>query len=393
MYYEIIEYENSEAIELTQDEIEYLNNNHYNHLSIIKSSNNSYILKAKYYVGFISLNNEKIIQIKTKVPNDNLMFMISYLYQQIESGNDINLMQDRNTGILDVIINVLINWVKKLIKRGLHKTYLKKEKLVSGVKGKILLSRNFNLHHKLYCNFDDISHSNLENCILKATLRNILLMKNVNNYLKGEAKKIVKVLSNIEDINLSEGIFNKLRFSRLNSHYIKLIDLCRLIYKNLSIKQKKGKYSFISFLVNMNKLFEDFIRQYLINNLLNEKIKKTRKSNWAEGGNQDILPMVEPDILIKDKLIIDTKYYKNFLTGRGKLININLYQIITYMNIFSLNGLLIYPENTSGIENIFIPNYNKSVSFSVKSIKLNGGYSDFRDSLQDLIKFIKNQYS
>lgn len=67
-------------------------------------------------------------------------------------------------------------------------------------------------------------------------------------------------------------------------------------------------------------------------------------ADWGSGTDMSHFPVIEPDIVIENKLVIDTKYYRDILGSNNKFHSSNLYQIITYMNAFNLPGLLLYPQ-------------------------------------------------
>ena len=50
-----------------------------------------------------------------------------------------------------------------------------------------------------------------------------------------------------------------------------------------------------------------------------------------------------PDIVIRDRLIIDAKYYRGVLAENGKVRSAHIYQMHTYMQALDLDGVLVYP--------------------------------------------------
>jgi 5-methylcytosine-specific restriction enzyme subunit McrC len=307
--------------------------------------------------------------------------MLSYLFH-IPTGDEVRMASDADNPVLDIIAMVLITRIKQLIKRGMFRGYIRKAEYLSGVKGKIPAGRNLFFTNKLLCEYDELSYSVFLNIILKGTLR-LLMSMNMSKVVKEEAKTLLMIMSEVDDVEIDERLFSRVSYSRLNLNYKPLIDFCYLIYRSINVKSGTGSIRFSSFLIDMNVVFEEFIRQYLRNNLGEYNVRRRTINNWASSSRQELLPVIEPDIVIDGKLVIDVKYYRNVVTNRGKLISSNLYQIITYMNVMNLPGMLIYPYNDIEIKNDF--DMIGGNRFSVATLDLSGSFDDFNTALRELL--------
>ena len=138
-----------------------------------------------------------------------------------------------------------------------------------------------------------------------------------------------------------------------------MIKICELIFDAQMLSETKGKYTFIDLFnsdENMNNIFELFINKFYQHELPKEyKVKYQSVLNWnLDGGNKELLPIMKLDTLITSKeetIIIDTKYYKNYLVensyNKQELRSTHLYQMTSYMNNIKsdnlLRGILLYP--------------------------------------------------
>lgn len=384
---ELTEFEESQPLNLSNEEYIYLKEYHSTHLDIRKL-NSTFCLRPKSYVGFIQLLN-KTLYIKPKIPDENLLFILSYLYDQIDIGEDVEFSQKETASILDIMAFILTSWTNKLIKRGLYRYYIRKQDRIPRLRGKIIHKKNLFYFDKIYCSFDELSHSVYENIILKATLRLILSIQ-VMDVIKNSARVLLKLLSDIEDVCLSEKLFNRIYYSRLNKYYYKVIQLCYLIWKNYSIHQVSRDLRFPGFLVNMNNVFEEFIRKFLVKSLPEETIAKRHKGKWADGTNLALLPEMQPDIVIDDKLVIDMKYYRSVLGPQGKYHSSHIYQILSYMKVLNIDGILIYPEVAEKIQETYTIEGN---SFSIKTIDVRGTREEFKAELLRFVDYVKERFS
>lgn len=383
---EIEEFRSSQPLDLGKEEVNYLLENHKSHLELIPS-NGKYIIKARSYVGFVQLQ-DKILYLKPKIADENLLYILSFVSECFQPEDDIKFDRDTSHSILEIMVIILIQWINQVLKKGLFRRYINKIDKIPGVRGKIIPARNLYYFDKLVCSFNDLSYSIYENMILKATLR-LILNFNINTYLKDEAKILIKRLSDINDMELTDHCFSSFRYSRLNINYLRIIKLCYLIYKNLSIFHCTGNVEFQSFMINMNDIFESFIRKYLIQAFPSESISKRRKTNWATGPNMNLFPAIEPDIVIDNKLIIDTKYYRDILGSNNKFHSHNLYQILTYATAYNLPGLLLYPEFKTSYNEVYTVSdkaiYIKTINLGKSRSELFNDLKNFRDQINMII--------
>lgn len=177
------------------------------------------------------------------------------------------------------------------------------------------------------------------------------------------------------------------------------MNICFLIYKNLILTKNKGESQFKDFIRDekeMAYIFENFVRNFY-------KVKQDKFSVRRENikwnievyeGNVLYLPKMETDITLEnnnEKIIIDTKYYKEALKENysRKFITSNLYQIFSYLGNISLEenkkmtGILIYPEVEESID--FSGRYNENFDIKVKTLNLNQSWEKIEKRLLKIV--------
>ena len=140
----------------------------------------------------------------------------------------------------------------------------------------------------------------------------------------------------------------------------------------------------------MNNVFEEFIRRFLVRSLPEETVAKRHIGKWADGINLALLPEMQPDIVIDDKFVLDVKYYRSVLGSQGKYHSSHIYQILSYMKILNVDGMLIYPEVAEKVQETYTLEGN---SFSIKTIDVRGTREEFKAELLRFADYVKERFS
>lgn len=384
---ELNEYENIICKIDTRD-IAYLNKYHSSHLSVKQINENEVELKANSHVGKIVLPSKKEIIVKPKIKINNLLYIISYTYDLVDFRYTEKRKVTENDALIQTYIIVLLNWIENLFKKGLYKNYQNFTEELSGIKGKIKLNESLIKRDKLVCEFHDMSFSNEENRIIKATLLFIINQKHIDKHIRQRALIFFRLLKEVQIVQLSKNSFKRLNINRLNKYYKPILELCELVYNNLRLTDDRDKTLFSGYMVNMHNIFEKFLLKALQKKMKNDNVIASLKNNWTDFASDNNLPQIKPDILVKNKAIIDAKYYKTPFTSNGNYISGHIYQIITYLKAYKLSkGFLVYPEpeNEQIIDSVYkIDNMN----FNIFSIPLNKEIWDMENALDNLVNII-----
>lgn len=307
--------------------------------NIIELKDNKVRIHNTSYSGIIQLDKERLhFSEKVKV---NLFYMMSFLKDEENFYYDPDVIIEIEEGInfFDILGRLFLNELVEIEKKGFYKKYVKKEENLNFLRGKIQF-RNQIINDikkipKFYCQYSDLTFDNLENqIILKATTLLIPLIK-FNMEIRSELLKYSNLLKeNISLVNVIPEDCNKVQYSRLNDYYKTIIQFSKVILQNYFIRSKfKGAAKGFNFIVNMNKVFEDFISTIIEDILKSDKDFKFYRVETQRKFNSLVKEKsigTRPDIIlgIKDKpntypYIIDTKYKKD-------VSNADYFQIIAY---------------------------------------------------------------
>lgn len=295
------------------------------------------------WVGYIPVTPDFGIRIKPKVPIKNLLGMLEYAYNLKSCYFLDDLVNcDSLEDFYNYLATILVKKILKLIRQGLSKTYIPQTKSLSYVRGKLNITSTIKTWNpKLTCHYKQQTSDIPENQILLYTLYCI----SHHPICQPETKKLVSKAYRTLGQSITLTPYNAqdcltLKYHRLNQQYQQLHQLCRFFLDRTMPSYNSGNYQTLPFLINMARLYEKFVAQWLKINLPPQyklKIKQTIKLDPIK---------LEIDLLICDRItgktlyVLDTKY-KN----PQQPANSDIYQITTYATSQHCpRAILIYPQ-------------------------------------------------
>ncbi len=346
-----------------------------------------------------------------QIPIENIYFLLCYAWNNLDEKDRVNVSIDDKTELLDLFAKVLINATKMLLKRGIDKNYIDYTEELAGVKGKIQISQtlksNLLFKQRTICAFDDFSANIISNRILVSTIYRLIRTKGLDKQLKNELVSLQRMLSDINQIEITNPLFKQVRLSRNNRFYGFIMNVCQIIYENSFPAEVQGKYKFSDFTRDdskMNHLFEVFIRNFY--RIEQKKYKTVKKETilWqfdnTDNESYKYLPQMETDITLEndeEKIIIDAKFYRETMTlnyNKERIKSANIYQLFSYLlnqqdgNLKTQNatGILLYPTIETDYDLNFKYNEHK---IKIKTVNLNTNWRNISSRLKDIIELEK----
>ena len=343
-----------------------------------------------------------------EIPIQNIYYLLCYAWNRLEERDIVNVSGIDSTSIVDLFAKVLIGGISHLLKRGFDRGYLDLVEDTRCLKGKLLfnptLKRNLLIKAQVQCEFDELSYNVLHNQILKATLRCLIGVENIDSELKNQLIGLLRRFHEIDDIVLNASLFTRVQLHRNNAFYDFLIKICELIFDNLLASEKPGQSKFRDFFREdrrMARLFEAFVRNFY-------KLEapafhvKSEDIFWGprdlDKESKSILPKMVTDISIESdhsKVVIDTKFYREALKkhyDKEKIHAANIYQIFAYLKNLekkggvnqNCTGVLLYPTVETPIHfDTMLDNCHKLI---VHTLDLNQDWRSIHDNLINLIQ-------
>ena len=332
-----------------------------------------------------------------------------YAWEKFSEGRSLKLEMDKSPDLPNLMTNVLLKSVKRIIKKGLHKDY--KPKLINEqfIKGKIdfkkSIQNNFQISNKLYWRFSELSVDSILNKIIKRSFLNLLRNQKLKKHLKEEINSVLKFFTDVETKENLNSYFSKFQLSQNNNYYRLPIEICKMLDKLKMPNQKQGDYIFTDILddeVRMSDIFERFVGNFYKYEQTEFKVKTSEQLDWqfqSLGGDLKLVPKQRTDITLSNKdkvIIIDTKYYKKPLVdsfyGQDKFKSDHLRQITTYIlnmedelnDNKEIEGILLYAD-AEGSKNLNEDYRWRKYNISLKSINLNQDWQNIHIDLLSIL--------
>ena len=357
-------------------------------------------LLLKHYVGFICRNGTRL-QILPKVFASGPVEKSS---EEFEKGKAINLLlrllsysgflnikeipdpisvETYQNDLLEIFISIFISQFNKLFNREIHRSYQPYEENMQFIKGRILFSQTIKENafrkHLHYVGYEEFTINNPLNRIIKTTMLRLISQTQVARNKKALKLALIH-LEEVEPINLYPGIFNEVKFNRLNQNYRPLFNMAKMFYYNHQPGQSEGDEFTFTFLVPLNQLFEHYVYKLLDNSKISGpgfyQVNHHKPQKYLASRNGESIFQLEPDItLIKDKTVVailDAKYKNPFKEADVRVLQSDIYQMLAYAVAYHCFSIyLVYPFFSGNeITDTELANYNITTPAGNVSLKV-----------------------
>jgi 5-methylcytosine-specific restriction enzyme subunit McrC len=367
--------------------------------------------------------------VRPKITDANFFTMFDYAYwaDQLRSPlrlNDPVSLEQLSGNVTGLVIRLFLYRLEQFSRRHLRRDYiLRREPLNSRVRGKILTQEY--MRHSLPrlrdyvvpCQFSELSRDTLSNCILLWTLH--LCARAVAAFPLEQRRVLLPKIAarrqalggiTLTPIRLSD--FRRVRYSGLNAVYRPIHALCRFIIEQFQFENVAGEAEFREFSLDMNDLFERFVRGVLRTHLGGRFVADKRRLTWRyDLGVNGRRKRIELDGLIRDETgqaqcVIECKYREVWeATGSedevlevsgGKLRNSEIFQTIAYATHQAIRApaaVLVYPVTNGDVSILgpirdfgLRPESDEPVSLYVVGIDIGGHLHKGMDAFVKLVQ-------
>jgi 5-methylcytosine-specific restriction enzyme subunit McrC len=330
----------------TDEEIRIIQTEFNDKLELVHTRDGRHAIKTFQYVGYIVLPNH-IISISPKISDISFINMVRYGLQLLElKTEDFPASDERQPNYYDLLVRFLLQELELILQRGLYTSYANYEDNLTSIRGKILFKEqilyNRNRGDKVFCSFSELTSDILENRVIKYTLFYLLQCNFIHNDIIAKLVEYYKRMDQVELMSIHADAFKSINYSSLNDHYRPILKICELILRDSSLDLEViGDKSASSFTIDMNKLFEDFVANLLIEKLGEENIM-LQQTEYPEVKANKLKIRLDIEIFRNGipLIILDTKYkeYDN-APDMGYIAQLSLYSLSTRIK----NCGLIYP--------------------------------------------------
>ena len=318
----------------------------------VKHTSNKYRLKPGSIVGALETEGLSVL-IEPKIGIPQLLSLACYAMGVYKPQEQHLFDFQKDHAPPDALALALISAARRAFGRGLQRGYLIEEEALHTVRGRIRfdeqIRRRYSIPLPVELQFDEFTEDILANQLVKAAA--VRLRQMTLNSL--EARRglgwIAAILENVSLIKFSRRNTPEVSFDRLNEHYRHVIGLARLILLHSGFESFRGDVRANGFLIDMNKLFQEFVFQALRERLRDSESILRAETDVYLDVNRKVRMLPDLSLWEGSKVctFVGDAKYKNLTDG--KVPNSDLYQLLAYATAFDLPcGLLIYAEDIAG---------------------------------------------
>jgi len=298
-------------------------------------------------VGAISLDGSDVV-VRPKVPTDRVLFLISYALDPAR-------WQDRTAAystapeIVEGMAALYAYELRRALRRGVLQGYREMEDALTTIRGRVRfdeqLRRRYDAPLPIEVRFDEYTEDTDLNRVLRAALWRLSRLRIRSRQVRTTLAFCSAVLAdNVTLVDYTAGDLPDLRWNRLSQHYKPAAELARLVLAATSLEVSAGLARGTGFVIDMNMVFESFVRTALRDAL-------GLDATSFPAGDQVRVPLdvgrkvrLEPDLSwwVSDDcaFVGDAKYKRISVKG---INHPDLYQLLAYTIALDLPaGLLVY---------------------------------------------------
>jgi 5-methylcytosine-specific restriction enzyme subunit McrC len=215
-------------------------------------------------VGMVGSVRTPLVQLdvrpKGRLGLSRLLFLLSYAGDQ--GFRDDPVTADEHTELWSALAASLAQLAERALQRGVLQGYLTVDESLRTVKGRIRISdqisRRPGMLVPLEVSYDEFTEDIAENRILRAALERMSRVPGVRPDVLSRLRQLKGKLDAATRLQ-SGAPLPPWRASRMNARYHTVLRLAEVILRNASAEAGEGQQQTASFVVDMDRVFEDFV--------------------------------------------------------------------------------------------------------------------------------------
>ena len=304
-----------------------------------------YRVTPSHHVGSLALpKTDVLIQPKVSIPR--LFFLLGYAKRMRFHDDAVSLGESPD--VTETIVRAFLEQSRVALRRGPLHAYRSVDDALTTVRGRVRMldqaRRRFALPLPVEVTFDEFTADIAENRLLKAALRRSERTRMRDSSLRPRIRETLAALEGVSDVALDRRELAPVRITRLNRHYESAMGLARVLLASATADLVHGSVRVPTFLVDMDKVFEDFVFRALGDALT------LRRGTWKQGRKTTLdvagRITIKPDLSIwvgkRCSFVGDVKYK---VTELGE--HADFYQALSYARSTGLSAALLLYASAS----------------------------------------------
>lgn len=304
-----------------------------------------YDLRPGSTIGMVELG-DLTVEIRPKLPIERVLFLMSYALDPESFSQGMPEMSVART-LHEALVPAFVHQVKRSIRQGVLQGYRTREESLGTVRGRLRLSDQvsgrFGIAPPLEVTFDDFTEDIDENRVLKAAMRKLGRLPLRSAAARRSLSLLEVPFSAVPLVDYTSHELPEFHWTRLNQRYRSAVALSKLILQGTAFEAQVGEVTARGFLVDMNRVFEDFV-VVALREVLGLDARRFPQGDGRLRLDEAQRVKLKPDVSWwragSCLFVGDVKYKKVEVAG---ILHPDLYQLLAYTVAADLSsGLLVY---------------------------------------------------
>lgn len=291
-------------------------------------------------VGAIRVGDVQVqVTPKEKIGLSRLIFLLGYAANPgFLSPDHLDVEAEQHPDLFPALAESLARLVERALHQGVLQGYRTVDEASRVLRGRIRIgdqiSRRPGMLMPIEVTYDDYTIDTVENSILRTALRQMLAVPGVRVDVRSRLHHLEGQLDGVQLIRRGTPVPRWLP-SRLNLRYQPALHLAEVVLRNCSAEPGPGGVHVAAFIVEMWRVFEDFVSTALRESLMKQYPGRTELqfvSYLDEPNEGDSVVRLESDVVHlvngRPRIVFDAKYKVAAATGRYP--NADHYQMLAY---------------------------------------------------------------
>lgn len=221
----------------------------------------AYDLTPGSYIGVVRLDAGLEFVVRPKLPIERVLFLISYAVG-LGKWRDQPASLAQAESLLEAIVPAFTYRLRKALERGVLQDYRSEDEALTTVRGRWRIGdqiRRYGIAPPVEVTYDDFTEDVELNRQLRAALHRLLRLPVRDDRSRWPLRALDARLENVRLGAYDRRQLPPVTFDRRSEHYRGVVGLARLILSGVSFDLLAGAVAASAFLVDMNKVFEDFV--------------------------------------------------------------------------------------------------------------------------------------
>ncbi|QCR52212.1 restriction endonuclease [Brachybacterium sp. SGAir0954] len=295
-------------------------------------------------IGVVQVDDLQI-SVTPKIPVERLIFLMGYATAPAY-WREHSVQLDPEESLPEALAHAFTRLAQRATEQGLLQGYRTVDDSLQVLRGRIRVSEQIGRRHgaglPLEVTYDDFTVDVTENQILLAAVTKLLRIPGLDARRRPPLQRLRLQLAGVAELRRGE-VLPRWTPSRLNSRYVPALRLAERILAGESFEQRRGELHVSGFVLDMWKIYEDFVGV-----ALREALASRGSASLQHRMHLDIARRVDlrPDFLWTShegqQIVVDAKYKSEKPAGYPQA---DLYQLLAYCTVLGLReGHLVYAK-------------------------------------------------